>query len=345
MYAAKELKHLIPVFHVPNKNLFCHIRKIGIRPTRGIPAFWYMLRAELIFIDNKNSYNPNASFLTGRFKIVQCWHGTPMKILRTPPKGNWLRKLKVQCALSACSHSTKIFKELFQTEKIFEIGYPRNDILFNPGFFSCERIDEKLDLKNFEKVFLYAPTHRRRNKPFNESFNKTHQTVLGRKIEKAVNPFDLNFLSELNEWLKNNNFIFLIKQHPYAKSVEGLEKFPYIRDVSTDNQDIQELAVHADVLISDYSSIILDFTLTNKPIILYAYDHDEYSRRPGLYFDYYQKLPGPFANTQQEFFDLIKNIEAWSVKADYLQKYKYFKDEFNRCQDGSTCRKLFELLL
>jgi CDP-glycerol glycerophosphotransferase len=351
IYTAKQLKDFIPIFHVPNKRLFHKIQKIGIQPTRGMIAFWHILRAKYIFIDNKNSYNPNASFLSGRFKIIQCWHGTPLKRMGEDRKSKnyWLRRLKIKYALSACTHSTNVFKKLFQTENVLEIGYPRNDILLNPEVFTCENISEELGLKDFKKIFLYAPTHRKKSRalnPFNKQFMESRDTPSGRKVGQAVNPFDERFLGDLNCWLQQNNFIFLIKQHPYVRNVDGLDKFSNIQDVSIINHDIQELAIHTDILISDYSSIVFDFALTEKPIIFYPYDYDDYTQGGiGLYFDYYKKLPGPFAKTQQELLELMKNAETWSADEDYLRRYKSFKNEFNHHQDGCSCQRLFDLLL
>jgi len=92
IYSAKKLKEYRTIFHVPNTKLFGKIRDLGIEPTRGLAAFWYMLRAKYLFVDNNNFFNPNASFLIGNFKIVQCWHGTPLKNMGEDKKYNlsWL---------------------------------------------------------------------------------------------------------------------------------------------------------------------------------------------------------------------------------------------------------------
>ncbi|MFC1739620.1 CDP-glycerol glycerophosphotransferase family protein, partial [Planctomycetota bacterium] len=280
IYSAGKLKNFVTVFHIPNKKLFSEIRKLEIRPTKGLRALGYMLRARYIFIDNKNSFNPNASFLKGRFRIIQCWHGTPLKKMGEDKKHGWLTRLRLEYAISSCEHSTQIFRKLLQTENILEIGYPRNDILFNPEFFSCENIDKKLNLPGFAKVFLYAPTHRMRGRafnPFDKQFLQKRNTATGRKLDMAVNPFDRQFLKSLNEWLRENNYLFLIKQHPYVKSTEGLEQFSNINDASGINQDIQELLIHTDLFICDYSSTLFDFVLTGKPIIFYPYDHKKYA--------------------------------------------------------------------
>ncbi|MHC4345561.1 MAG: CDP-glycerol glycerophosphotransferase family protein, partial [Planctomycetota bacterium] len=79
IYCAKKLKDFVPVFHIPNRKQFGQIEKLGIKPTKGLRAFWHMLRAKYLFVDNNNFFNPNASFLVGSFQIIQCWHGTPIK--------------------------------------------------------------------------------------------------------------------------------------------------------------------------------------------------------------------------------------------------------------------------
>jgi CDP-glycerol glycerophosphotransferase len=357
IYCAKKLQDFVTVFHVPNKTLFKEIEKSGIKPTKGLRALAYMLRAKYLFVDNSNSFNPNASFLSGRFRIVQCWHGTPLKNMekRAGRKKGFFAGLKKLIrtryyrVLSACSHSTQVFKRLITADEILEIGYPRNDILLNPEFFSFEKIDEKLALGNYQKVFLYSPTFRKLGKafnPFDKQFLDSRNTPTGRKVGYAVNPFDIQFLETLNKWLKENDYVLLIKQHPYVRAVDGLEELSNINDVSSQIHDIQELSVHTNVLITDYSSIIFDFALTGRPIIFYSYDYAEYAGDfRGLYYDYYQEMPGSFANTQEELFELMKSVDTWSGNEDYLKKYGQFKDKFNRYQDGQSCKRLFDYLL
>jgi CDP-glycerol glycerophosphotransferase len=330
IYAAKRLSDFISIFHVPNKELFGQIASLGIKPTKGLRAFWYMLRAKYLFVDNNNFLNPNASFLIGRFKIIQCWHATPFKNVHSKRRGPWNRikrieKKKFFGALSSCNHTTEVFRKLFTNALILEIGSPRNDILFRPELFSCEDISNRLRLSHYKKVFLYAPTFRR--------------------IGEMVNPFDERAFGELDEWLIKENHILLIKQHPYADTVTGLDGFTNITNISESSQDIQELLICVDVLISDYSSVVFDFALTNKPIIFFPYDRDVYKAPEGMFEDYDREMPGPFAYKPSELMDLMNNVDVWSHDDEYIAKYYRFKNKFNKFQDGRSCERLFKKLL
>jgi CDP-glycerol glycerophosphotransferase (TagB/SpsB family) len=330
IYAAKRLDDFVSIFHVPNKKLFGQIAGLGIKPTKGLRAFWYMLRAKYLFVDNNNFLNPNASFLIGRFKIIQCWHATPFKNVHSRRRELWKRIKRIEmkkffCALSSCNHTTEVFRKLFTNALILEVGSPRNDILFRPELFSCEDISNRFRLSNYKKVFLYAPTFR--------------------KIGETVNPFDERFLSELDRWLIKENHVLLIKQHPYADKITGLGGFTNIIDVSESSQDIQEMLICVDVLISDYSSVVFDFTLTNNPIIFFPYDRDVYKAPEGMFEDYDREMPGPFAYKPSELMALMKNVDIWSHDDAYTANYQRFKNKFNKFQDGKSCERLFKRLL
>ena len=336
IYSAKKLKEYRTVFHVPNTKLFGKIRDLGIEPTRGLAAFWYMLRAKYLFVDNNNFFNPNASFLIGNFKIVQCWHGTPLKNMGEDKKYNlsWLEKVKkverpkFDCALSSCLHSTTVYKKLFGNGSvdILELGYPRNDILFDRGFFGTEDVVKTLSLDKFSRTLLYAPTFRR--------------------LDKAVNPFDNSFLTKINEALKQNNYVLLVKQHPYAGSINFGEDYSNIADISAKTDDIQELFVNIDVLITDYSACIFDFSLTEKLQLLYPFDMEEYRKDRGdFYFDYCQEnLPGLIISDKDGFIQKIEQLELLIEDKSTKDRIREFKNRFNTYTDGNSCERLFQYL-
>lgn len=334
IYSAKKLKKFVTIFHVPNKRLFDKIKKLNIKPTKGLTAFWYMLRARYLFVDNNNFFNPNASFLIGNFKIIQCWHGTPLKNMEQgrENKSDWFEKIKniektkFHRVVTTCGYSTEVYKRLFNTERILETGYPRNDIFYNPDFFSCEDIKQKFGLSDYKKVLLYAPTFR--------------------KLEKVVNPFDTTFFEKLNESLKNNSYLLLIKQHPYSNQIGGLEEFSNISDVSGLSHDLQELLVYTDVLISDYSSSIFDFSLTGKLQLFYPFDIKEYEKnRGGLYFEYdEQYLPGLIIKDNNDFLRKIGQLEILIENESIKAKIKVFKNKFNRYTDADSCKRIFQHL-
>lgn len=331
IYSAKKLKNYKTYFHVPDKKMFNEIRELNIIPITGIKSFWMMLRAKYIFVDNIN-FGANASFLTGKFEIIQCWHGTPVKKIGIDMQTKnklwsfikYFESSKYKYYISTCKYSTKIFKRIFNTKNVLEIGFPRNDIFFNHSFFSIENIYDKLNLKKYKKVFLYAPTFR--------------------NLNKEVNFFSKEFLKSLDDILKKNKYIFLIKQHPYAKSTSMKKNYSNILDISDINQDIQETLIYSDVLITDYSSSFFDFLLLNKPIIFFITDLEEYEIKRGLYFKYDKDMPGPIVNNEKKLMFFINNINNLYSKNNLL-KIRNFNNKFNKLKDGNSCERLFNILL
>jgi len=336
IYGAKKLRDFIVVFHIPNREMFERIEKLGIRPTKGLRAFCYMLRARCIFVDNNSFFLPNASFLIGRFKIIQCWHGTPLKhmglsrsstlIERIVERYKSLERRKYHSFISVCQLGVDVFKGFYPKSRMLILGYPRNDILFDREFFSTENPSGLFEFKKFSKVLLYAPTFRR--------------------FGGEVNPFDSQFFERLNEVLSEKNYFLLVKQHPYAKVVEFNRAYSNIKDVSSFVEDIQELLVDTDVLISDYSSIIFDFALTERLQLFYPFDLGDYRKNRGeFYFEYNEaNLPGLIITHQEDFIGKLNRLDELLSDQKIKNRIREFQNKYNRYPDGNSCRRIFGYL-
>ena len=136
----------------------------------------------------------------------------------------------------------------------------------------------------------------------------------------------------------------MVKKHGLDEEL-GISNFSNIIDVSDNVRDIQELLCHIDVLISDYSSVVFDFVLMEKPIIFYCHDFEEYSKTWDMYYSYFENLPGPFAKNENELIHCINNIEKSFNENEYKEKYISFKNQFNRYNDGDSCKRLLNYLL
>jgi len=88
-------------------------------------------------------------------------------------------------------------------------------------------------------------------------------------------PFTNHFLEKLNDFLKKLNYVFIIKSHQNSENILKI-KYSNIIDISKNNIDSQELMKYSDLMITDYSSIFIDFMLLNRPILFYAYDYEKY---------------------------------------------------------------------
>ncbi|GIU71188.1 MAG: hypothetical protein KatS3mg003_0667 [Candidatus Nitrosocaldaceae archaeon] len=298
-------------------------------------AFIYILRANYLLLTHGPIDVSYFYFLLGRFNMIQTWHGIPLKqISRNAMKAtfilrivNRLSRICDQCykLILATSIETKqIFMSAFMNNNVEIIGYPRNDVLFNENIYlRFEDYNKKFSLYNYNKVILYCPTFRER---------------------PTKKPFTDNFLEILNKYLVNNNIIMLIKKHPYDKHI-NIAKYSNIIDISNDVIDLQDLLINVDILITDYSSVMFDFVLLDRPIIFYPYDINEYIKDcRGLYYDYFKEVPGPFAYDEQELLYLISNIYDLFNNNDYILRYQKFKDKFHYYKDGRSCERLLQFL-
>ncbi|MGL5933453.1 MAG: CDP-glycerol glycerophosphotransferase family protein [Cetobacterium sp.] len=247
-------------------------------------------------------------------KYIQTWHSSlRLKQIekdaeKSLPKEYLLQAKedseKIDYLLSGCKKSTEIFKRAFLYDGvILESGTPRNDFLFNITEKEKQQIKNSLGVKEDEKVLLYAPTFRKGN---------------------SLDVYNLNY-AELLDSLKirfGGKWKILLRLHPHLINLSSNIKDENIIDV-TKYDDIQELLGVSDFLISDYSSLMFDFSITKKPCILYTPDLYEYtSSDRGLYFDIH-KLP----------FESVLNNEALN-KAILEFDDSYYRDNLEQFLEG-----------
>src|SRR5699024_1529016 len=138
---------------------------------------------------------------------------------------------------------------------------------------TAQQIKEKYQLSRFSNIITYAPTFR------------DHETF---------EPFSSDFWSELNNLMVEKNECLLIKKHPSDKLLKIPNSFSNVQDVSSLIDDMQELLLITDILITDYSSISTDFALTNRPILIYVYDFEPYlATCRKMIYDLEETLPKP----------------------------------------------------
>jgi len=289
---------------------------------------WSILRSKFIILDQTD-----AMLAFGRFKIIQLWHGFGFKNIGfcdTIIRESYIKSIIHKAAFSKFSliianclfdHDKKILS--FQNQNVVITGFPRNDIfLINED----QKINYKMNmgLSNFKKIILYAPTHRR----------------VGFK-----NPFSEDFWKELQDWLIESKNVFLIKRHPLDKNLVIPKDYPNILNASFIGDDIQELLCITDILITDYSSVATDFLLTEKPILFYTYDLDDYQKTShSLFCDLREVFPGPYIFNEQDLLSKIKDI-SWGDEKDYRSQYKNILDRFYKFKDGESSKRIINQIL
>jgi len=270
---------------------------------------------------------------------IQTWHGTPLKRLGVDIKEvqmpgtnteQYKRNFTTEAKkwdylLSANEYSTNIFEQAFQYDnKIIETGYPRNDYLINYNTdFEIKRIKNKLGIPIDKKVLLYAPTWR-------------DNQYYGRGRYR----FDINLdLEKMRNQLSDDYIVLLRMHYLIAENIDTsrFESFAY--DVSY-HDDIRELYLIADMLITDYSSVFFDFAILKRPILFYVYDINDYRDNVrGFYFDFEAKAPGPLVKTTKE---LIENIKRYNNHKEPTDNFKEFYSKYCYLEDGNATQRVVE---
>ena len=277
---------------------------------------------------------------------VQCWHGTPLKrlgydITFSENAMNSVHEIRnkyktdtkrLDYLLSPCRFVTEKFSsawnlENFGKEKaILEIGYPRNDFLNmyteQDVFYTKKSLG--LETSN-KKIILYAPTWR----------DNQHDAKSGYIY---INPVDFGYLQKY----LGDEYVILFRAHYFVADNFDFEAYKgFIYDVSK-YDDINELYIIADILITDYSSVFFDYAILGRPILFYMYDMEEYrDEMRGFYLDV-DKLPGPILKTEKE---LVAAIRETSFKERDHTILEAFNKEYNSMNDGKATERLVDRII
>jgi CDP-glycerol glycerophosphotransferase len=259
---------------------------------------------------------------------IQTWHGTPLKrlgrdIVNVVPAGSYLRMMDREASywdflVSPNSYCSEIFPKTFGfSGPILETGYPRNDILVNQVKNSdlLRRSFGIMDSNTL--VVLYAPTWR-----------DTKRTATG-------NWKPVNFLNGS----LGKNVTVLFRGHTNTHSAHNPQVSGGAIDV-TDYKNVAELYLAADVLVTDYSSSMFDFSVTGKPMIFLAPDLANYVAQRGFYFDFENLAPGPIVRDASSLKKALEDIDTH--QANYAERYQAWQQKFNHLEDGSASKRLVD---
>ncbi|MFT6286558.1 MAG: CDP-glycerol glycerophosphotransferase [Alcanivorax sp.] len=300
----------------------------------SLAGFWAIVRARLLVTGYNIRDVSYFQFLPGRFTKIQTWHGLPLKggipgiRDRFPrPLGYWLFSLERRSNHLCCTTS-EVTKEVEEAmdgfyPRLTITGYPRNDMFFRP---EQALIDYKsvLELGQYSRIILYCPT-------FRDGSDQTR-------------PFSEHFLAVLNTFFADTNQILLVTRH-HLDSIQGVsDQLSHIKMLDNQVQDIQDLLVDIDLMITDYSSIVLDYILTGKPAVFFPYDDNLYHTDRGFSIDYFADLPGPFAFTEEQLLELLQTVDDWSNTVEYRYKYERLVDRMHSYRDGDSCQRLCQVM-
>ena len=277
-----------------------------------------------------------------KYVILNLWHGIPLKKIGMEQKNlSWFTRKyykyffadNYEGVVTTSSHLVHIMSRSFlvEPERIKVWGQPRNDVLFEEGEKKLEDIFAE-ELPVYEKIVLYAPTFR------------DHEST-------QLFPFQDMDRERLCQWLEEKKIFLCIRLHLYDQTgyqwIQELDRTgSRIRFLNEDRTvDIMEALKEFDLLITDYSSIYMDYLLTGKPVLFLPYDQEAYLKERGMNFPYDQVTPGPKPKTFQEFLnsmeDLLYNHDGYVCQRESVNN---FLNEIQRPCCADICKYTRELL-
>ena len=224
---------------------------------------------------------------------LNTWHGTALNTMGNAVSG---RKDFDFSYINFFSYESEFQKQHCiddfncREESMIPSGLPRNDTLYYTTSEEVLSLKKKLGLPLDKKIILYAPTWR-------DSKDNGHTYALKPPID-------------IKKWEKElaHEYILLFRTHSYTNKVIGVEFNDFVRDFIS-YPVVNDLFKVADILISDYSSCITDFSILSRPIICFAYDYDDYCKTHGLNLDFRTEMPNGIKENEDDVLDFLKVMD------------------------------------
>jgi len=276
--------------------------------------------------------------------MLQTWHGTPLKRLRGDivegtqgilnthddlVKKNHLDSQRYDYFVVPSHRTIENFTSAFalpvkqKPRLVVESGYPRNDFLHYYKESDVTAIRRRLKLPRDKKVILYAPTWR----------DDQYSDELGFVYESPLDFAKLR--AELGD-----EYVVLFRAHYFIADTYDFSRHEgFVYNVSSVD-DINELYIVSDVLITDYSSVLFDFANLQRPMLFFMYDRAHYQKElRGFYFPP-EELPGDIVTTQAQLTSRLKNLEAYQKRTK--SKLSSFHKTYNPLDDGKATPRVIE---
>jgi CDP-glycerol glycerophosphotransferase len=264
---------------------------------------------------------------------LQTWHGTPLKRIHRSalqhPEAAVMDALDAEIGrwdhlISPSAAATVLLRSAFgYTGHVLETGYPRNDVLAGPDTAARRlAVRRRLGIADGTTVVLYAPTYRDDQVGLAEGTPGLDPEALAARLGEG--------------------HLLLLRRHYYLGHQRPLPDTERVRDVS-DDADIAELHLAADVLVTDYSSSIFDFAVTGKPIVLFAYDLEHYrDRLRGFTLDLATEMPGPVVLDPDALAEVLTDLPG--LRARWAERYAAFRQRFCHLDDGHASERVLDAI-
>jgi len=242
---------------------------------------------------------------------VETWHGTPIKkicgeeneiLMANTKSSKQLDRSTIRCAQSEFDKT--VFMRVFNAAEnaVLLSGVPRNDNILSYTQLDVRRIKKQLSIPQEKKVLFYTPTYR--------------EYLLDEKNQTYIAP-----PLTLDKWKKvlGDEYVFLIRAHYAVVNSLNIQEDDFVKDVSQ-YPAINDLYAIADMMISDYSSTFVDFSILDRPMFCFAYDLEEYKKKRGLYLDLKKDLPCLVDEDENTLLEHIKTVD-YKMASDKTKKF------------------------
>ncbi|MCI9977267.1 CDP-glycerol glycerophosphotransferase family protein [Clostridioides difficile] len=318
-------KKLKIITYLKNNNL----NKIDL-----VKMYYNFATAKYIFIDDYY-YRIYGMKFKKKTEVIQLWHacgafkrfGFSAINLRDSNTIEFEKKAHINYTkvITSSKEVNKYYSEAFgiSEEKIFALGVPKSDLILNSEYINNIK---KFLLKEYsilkgKKIVTYAPT-------FRGDINKRKKFDLKLNFEKILESIGCEY-------------IIILKLHPSVdiSNLEIPKKYSNnILDLSI-YKEINDILIITDILITDYSSVIFDYSLLERPMIFFSYDLETYLDERNFYYDYKKLVPGPIAYTTD---DVVYYILYHQFDLDYVRNFKKkFFDDF----DGKATKRIIDTII
>lgn len=326
------------ILFTANKNLYRELKEKfpnQVVFALSVKGFFLFLRSKHVILSYGNSAAVFAPYyLHEKWKnIIYLGHGTPMKKfgLQAPAwrKYGKARQMQKYSYMVGSSQLEKIIHAAgFNMDmcNVWATGLPRNDYLLQAENKNAELLSKYPFLDH--RVILYAPTWR-------EDGHKTQ-----------FFPFEDFDAQKLSDFLEKNDAYLLIRGHKEdikRKTISKNKDFSSVERVIKADQDyfddVYQLLPFVDLLITDYSSLWIDYLLLDRPIVFLPYDLEEYKQYKGFFIDFEEHTPGAKADTFKEFTSCLQ--EYFDQPEKDQQCREKIRNLYHLHQDANSCERVY----
>lgn len=276
---------------------------------------------------------------------VQAWHGTPLKRLGNDISFDnnvlysvaalhrrYRREGERSTVMVAPSQfAAEKFASAFdlvrtgRSDIVKVTGYPRNDALSDAEQIRVAATRDRLGLPAGKRVVLYAPTWRD-DEHAGEEF-----------VDRGRVDFDV-----LRDELGDDHVVLFRAHYLTAAAIDFGRYEGFLYDVSSVN-DVNDLYLASDVLVTDYSSVFFDYAVLGRPIVFYMYDLEHYEREIRGFYLGLDELPGPIVKTVGDLVDAVRASSRPDPARD--ERLSGFRARFSPLDDGGAARRVLDLIM